>query len=249
MKIKVSLVSYLNTLPFLHGIHQTNFTNEIELQLDIPSVCAEKLITNVVDLGLVPIAILPQLKEYYIVSDYCIGAKEKVNSVLLLSDVPLNEIEAIYLDYQSRTSINLTKILAKNYWHISPKWKKAEEGYEKKIEGKTAGVIIGDRTFNLSKEYKYHYDLAEEWYNFTKLPFAFACWVSNKKLSKSFTDKLNLALSFGVNHIKESTSLAKQQLNEKKLLKYLTEDIDYNLDNDKRKSIELFLNYLTEITD
>ena len=239
----------MNTLPFLHGIRQTNFTNKIELQLDIPSVCAEKLINNEVDLGLVPIAILPQLKEYYIVSDYCIGAKGKVNSVLLLSDVPLNQMDKVYLDYQSRTSINLTKVLAKHYWKLNPKWEKAEEGYEKKIEGSTAGVIIGDRTFNLSKKYKYQYDLAEEWYNFTKLPFAFACWVSNKKLPKSFADELNLALSFGVNHIKESTSLAKLQLDEKKLLKYLTDDIDYNLDNDKRKSIELFLNYLTEITD
>lgn len=250
MKIKISLVSYLNTLPFLYGIKQTAFINDIELQSDIPSVCAQKLINNEVDLGLVPVAILPLLKEYYIVSDYCIGAKGKVNSVLLLSDVPLNEIEEIFLDYQSRTSINLTKVLAKNYWNINPIWKSTEDGYENEISGNTAGVIIGDRTFNLSKEYKYQYDLAEEWYDFTKLPFAFACWVSNKKLPKSFTDELNASLSFGVNHISESISLAKNnKIQEKQLLKYLSKDIDYNLDNDKRKSIELFLNYLTEITD
>ncbi|MCB9361468.1 MAG: menaquinone biosynthesis protein [Flavobacteriales bacterium] len=249
MKVKISLVSYLNTLPFLYGIHQAKFNTAIELQSDMPSVCAQKLINNDVDLGLVPVATLPQLKEYHIVSDYCIGATGKVNSVLLLSDVPLNEIESVYLDYQSKTSINLTKVLAKNFWKITPEWKKSEEGYENKISGKTAGVIIGDRTFNLPKGYKYQYDLAEEWYSFTKLPFAFACWVSNKKLPKSFADELNLALSFGVNHIKESTSLAKQQLDEEKLLKYLTDDIDYNLNKDKRKSIKLFLDYLTEITD
>ncbi len=240
----------MNTLPFLYGIKQTAFINEIELQSDIPSVCAQKLINNDVDLGLVPVAILPQLKEYHIISDYCIGANGKVNSVLLLSDVPLNEIEDIYLDYQSKTSINLTKILAKNFWKINPKWKNSEAGYENKIDGKTAGVIIGDRTFNLPKKYKYQYDLAEEWYKFTKLPFAFACWVSNKKLPSSFIEELNTALSFGMNHIQESISLAKNsRLQEKDLLKYLTEDIDYNLDKDKRKSIELFLNYLTEITD
>jgi chorismate dehydratase len=167
-----------------------------------------------------------------------------------LSDVPLNEIEEIYLDYQSRTSINLTKVLAKNYWEITPKWKNAEAGYENEIYGKTAGVIIGDRTFNLKKEYKYQYDLAEEWYKFTNLPFAFACWVSNKELPSSFIKELNIALSYGLNHIQESISLAKNNLvKEKQLLKYLSDDIDYNLDNDKRKSIKLFLDYLTEITD
>ncbi|TXB65290.1 menaquinone biosynthesis protein [Vicingus serpentipes] len=250
MKIKISLVSYLNTLPFLYGINKTAFNNETELQSDIPSVCAQKLINKDVDLGLVPVATLPYLKDYHIVSDYCIGAKGKVNSVLLLSDVPLNEIEEVYLDYQSRTSINLTKVLAKNYWNIAPKWKNSEAGYENHILGKTAGVIIGDRTFNLNKEYKFKYDLAEEWFNFTQLPFAFACWVSNKELDKSFIEEFNNALSFGVSHIPESISLANNdQVHEKDLLKYLTEDIDYNLDNDKRKSIQLFLEYLTEITD
>jgi chorismate dehydratase len=237
-------------LPFLYGINQSAFNNEIELQSDIPSLCAQKLINNDVDLGLVPVAILPQLNEYHIISDYCIGAKGKVNSVLLLSDVPLHEIEEVYLDYQSRTSINLTKVLAKKFWKINPRWKNAEVGYENKIYGKTAGVIIGDRTFNLKKEYKYKYDLAEEWYKFTKLPFAFACWVSNKELPSSFIKELNIALSFGLNHIQESISLAKNNLIEgKDLLKYLNNDIDYILDLDKKKSIELFLNYLTEITD
>ena len=250
MKVKVSLVSYLNTLPFLYGINQTKFSNGIDLQLDIPSVCAQKLVDNDVDLGLVPIAVLPQLKEYHIISDYCIGAKGKVNSVLLLSDVPLNEIEEVYLDYQSKTSINLTRILAKKVWNINPKWKNAKKGYENKISGKIAGVIIGDRTFNLNKEYKYKYDLSEEWYKFTGLPFAFACWVSNKELSTSFTDELNKALSVGVMHINEAiTDLHPGQIPAKKLLNYLTHDIDYHLDDNKRKSIKLFLEYLSEITD
>ena len=237
-------------MPFLYGVNQTKFSNDIDLQLDIPSVCAQKLIDNDVDLGLVPIAVLPQLKEYHIISDYCIGAKGKVNSVLLLSDVPLNEIEEVYLDYQSKTSINLTRILAKKVWNINPKWKNAEKGYENKISGKTAGVIIGDRTFNLAKEYKYKYDLAEEWFNYTGLPFAFACWVSNKVLSTTFINELNEALSMGVRHISDAVTQSNpNQLSKKTLLNYLTNDIDYNLDEEKRKSIKLFLEYLTEITD
>ena len=205
-RIKVSAVSYINTLPFLYGINNSEIKDQLDLSLDIPSDCAKKLLSGEVDIGLVPVAILPQLKEYHIISDYCIGAEGIVDSVALYSDVPLNEIEEVYLDYQSKTSITLVQVLAEKHWKITPVWKKASTGFENKIEGTTAGVIIGDRTFNLSKQYKYKYDLAEEWFKFTGLPFVFACWVSNKKLPESFIAKFNAALESGVSNIDASVN-------------------------------------------
>ncbi|MGE0561579.1 MAG: menaquinone biosynthetic enzyme MqnA/MqnD family protein [Flavobacteriales bacterium] len=247
MKVKISIVSYSNTLPFLYGLQHSDILNEIDLQLDIPSKCAEKLLTNQVDIGLVPVAILPKLKEYHIITDYCIGATKKVNSVLLYSDVPLNEIETIMLDYQSITSINLVQILAKQYWKIFPKFENSTVGFEKNIGGTTAGVIIGDRTFDLSKKFLYQYDLAGEWVKFTQLPFAFACWVSNKKMTEDFARKLNEALKFGVNHIPQAVNIStNQSMDKNKLKNYLTYDISYHLDQEKRRSIDIFLNFLTE---
>lgn len=247
MKVKISIVSYSNTLPLLYGLTQSNIINDIDLQLDMPSTCAEKLLTNQVDIGLVPVAILPQMKEYYIITDYCIGATKKVNSVMLYSDVPLNEIKTIVLDYQSKTSINLVQVLAKQYWKITPRFENATVGYENNIGGTTAGVIIGDRTFNMSKTYKYQYDLAQEWNTFTQLPFAFACWVSNKKMSLEFILKLNAALRFGVENIDKSLSLStNKNISKEELKNYLTNDISYQLDEDKRKAIQLFLKYLPE---
>jgi len=219
----------------------------MELSLDIPSKCAEKLLTNQVDIGLVPVAILPELPEYHILTDYCIGANKKVNSVILVSDVPLEEMEEILLDYQSKSSINLVQVLAKNYWKISPKFTHAKVGFENQVGGKTAAVIIGDRTFNLSKPYPYIYDLAEEWYEFTGLPFAFACWVANKPIVPEFVEKLNQALAFGVEHIHESIGLANNNgITFDQLQNYLTNDISYELTDDKRKSIQLFLDFLAE---
>jgi chorismate dehydratase len=219
----------------------------MELSLDIPSKCAEKLLTNQVDIGLVPVAILPELPEYHILTDYCIGANQKVNSVILVSDVPLEEMEEILLDYQSKSSINLVQVLAKNYWKISPKFTHAQIGFENQVNGKTAAVIIGDRTFNLSKPYLYIYDLAEEWYKFTGLPFAFACWVANKPIAPEFVEKLNQALAFGVAHIQESIELSNNNgITFGQLQQYLTNDISYELTDDKRKSIQLFLDFLAE---
>ena len=246
-KVRISAVSYLNTIPFIYGIDNSGILKGIDLSLDMPSDCAKKLLLGEVDLGLVPVAILPQMEEYHIISDYCIGAEGIVDSVALYSDVPLNEIEEVYLDYQSKTSITLVQVLAEKHWKITPVWKKASAGFENKIEGTTAGVIIGDRTFNLSKSYKYKYDLAEEWFKFTGLPFVFACWVSNKKLPESFIAKFNAALESGVNNIDASVNQYDEKaITKAQLLTYLTEHISYTLDESKRKAIDTFLGFVAE---
>ena len=241
-KIKVSAVSYLNTLPFLYGIENSTVKEDLDISLDIPSDCAKKLLSGEVDLGLVPVAIIPELKEHYIVSDYCIGAEGKVDSVALFSEVPLDEMENIYLDYQSKTSVNLVQVLAKKYWNISPNFIQAAVGYENKISGKTAAVIIGDRTFNLPKKYSFKYDLSEQWQEFTGLPFVFACWVANKELPSLFINKFNEALNKGVENIENVLSAYDEQSISKSALKnYLVENISYPFDEKKQKAVTLFL--------
>ena len=241
-KVKISVVSYLNSKPFLYGMEQSEIQKQIDLQLDIPSECARKLIENEVDIGLVPVAVIPSLKQHFIISDYCIGAVGKVSSVMLYSEVPLNAIEQVLLDYQSRTSVTLVKVLAREYWHISPEWIPASEHFEKQIKDTTAAVIIGDRTFGLEEKYAYAYDLAEEWQKFTKLPFVFACWVANKKLPDPFVEAFNEGLKYGITHRGElieelkTTAFYKTDVE-----KYLKNSISYAYDFDKKQALTLFL--------
>ena len=141
-KIKVSAVNYLNSQPFIFGLKNSAIKDQIELELDIPSVCAEKLLEEKADIGLVPVAVLPELDEYHFISDYCIGSDGAVGSVLLLSDVPLNEIKNVLLDYQSKTSVLLVQVLAEKFWNIKPHWSSADVDFEKQIQGSTAGVVI-----------------------------------------------------------------------------------------------------------
>lgn len=246
-KIKLSVVSYLNSKPFIDGLEKDAIMNDIELQLDIPSVCAQKLIEGKVDIGLIPVAVIPLLKEKYIISDYCIGAEGKVASVCLYSQMPLNEIKEILLDYQSRTSVTLVKVLAQQLWKINPQWTKAEANFEDKVEGTTAAVIIGDRTFGLENKYTYTYDLSEEWQKLTGLPFVFACWVANKPLPEAFLERFNSALKTGLNNRPNLISHLKA---EKKYPTdidfYLNHSISYTLDAPKKKALELFLTYLTQ---
>ena len=146
-KYKISSVSYLNSLPFIYGFnHYKDFRNKIKLSTDIPSVCADKLKNNEVDIGLIPVAELPNIPQGNIISDYCIGAVGEVKTVLLVSDVPLLQIKTILLDYQSRTSVALCRVLAREFWKINPTFTNTQKNYETNISKTTAGVIIGDRT-------------------------------------------------------------------------------------------------------
>lgn len=247
-KIKISAVSYLNSKPFIYGLQHSKLIDEIDLQLDIPSVCAQKLIDGKVDIGLIPVAILPQLKEKYIITDYCIGAEGKVASVMLYSNVPLQEITKILLDYQSRTSVTLVKVLATNFWKINPQWIPAKANFENEIEGTTAAVIIGDRTFGLENKYAYSYDLAEEWQKFTQLPFVFACWVANKKLPDSFLKEFNLVLKSGIaNRSALIVELTQSKIYPTDVDVYLNKNIKYDYDSAKKKGLELFLGYLSKL--
>lgn len=245
-KIKASCVSYLNSQPFIYGLKNNSIIDDIDLSLDVPSACAEKLLNGSADIGLIPVAVIPELKESHFISDYCIGADGKVETVLLLSEVPLTQIKNVLLDYQSRTSVLLLKILAEKLWNITPEWVNASSGFEKNIQGETAGLVIGDRTFELKHKFKYVYDLADEWKKFTSLPFVFACWVSNKRISDEFISRFNLALENGLKNI---SFVASQYPSDGfNALDYLTNKVSFRFDDRKKEAMKLFLNLSKELS-
>jgi chorismate dehydratase len=213
----------------------------------MPSEVARKLLENEVDLGLIPVAVIPFLKEAHILPGFCIGADGPVESVKLYSQVPLTEIKTILLDYQSRTSVALARILAAELWNISPEWKKAEAGFEENISGNTAGVVIGDRTFTLNGTFKYEFDLSEEWKKLTGLPFVFACWVSNKPLPAEFIHEFSNSLEKGLNNIQDVIGKESPKYLPFDVEFYLTKSLNLRLNKRGEAAIELFLEKLKQV--
>ncbi len=243
-KIRVAAVSYLNTKPLIYGFEQGLMKDEIDLITDFPASIANMLLNDEVDVALVPIATTPLLKAQYIITDYCIGTNGEVASVCLFSEVPLQEIDMILLDYQSKSSVGLLKILLKEYWRINPTLVESITGYEKNINGNTAGLIIGDRAFVQRNKSKYIYDLGYAWLQMTGLPFVFAAWVANKKLPKAFIIKFNETVGEGFKHL--SQIIAKNPYKQYDLEKYYTQNISFNLTDEKRKGMRLYLEKLTD---
>lgn len=218
--------------------------DEIELVFDYPAKVAAMLLNDEIDVGLIPVAVLPKLKEHYIISDYCIGASRPVASVCLFSDVPLEEITAILVDYQSRTSAALLKVLLKQYWKTDPVLIDTSNGYQQNIKGTTAGLVIGDRALTQRHHSAYIYDLAEAWQQMTSLPFVFAAWVANKKLPDSFKASFNESTGLGLQHIDEI--VAAVNFSDYDMKEYYTKNIDYTIDEAKLKAVRLFLSYLKD---
>jgi len=245
-KYKVTAVSYLNTKPLLYGIFKSDIAKKIDLQLDMPSVCAQKLKDGRADLGLVPVAIIPELATPHIISDYCIGTVGAVKTVCLYGDRPIEEWTAVYLDYQSRTSVELTKFLLKEHWKLKPQLLAAQPGYESAIGGTTGGLVIGDRTVGLEEQFPYVYDLGEAWMVHTGLPFVFAAWVSNRPLDEDFVTEFNLALQVGLAAIPELIYLLPVSQKGFNLQEYYTKYISYRLDDAKRRALSLFLSLISQ---
>ena len=248
-KIKISIVNYTNTLPFKWALKKSPLLEQIDLQEDIPSICGQKLKFGQVDLALIPVAMLAELDRFFIETDYCIGTNGVVDSVKLYSQVPLQEIKTVTLDYQSRSSITLTKVLFKFFWRKEVTYLDAKPGFEQEISGTNAAVVIGDRTFALNGQYAYEYDLASEWKAFTGLPFVFAAWVSREELPKDFVFAFNSVLRHGVEHIEEAVKEhgPVKNLSAPNTIEYLTQRIDYRLNDEKRKALDLFLDYIKRL--
>lgn len=245
-KVKISAVSYTNTQPFIYGITHSAVIDKIDLSLDIPADCAQKLIDNKVDIGLIPVAATINLPYWEIVSDYCIGADGPVNSVFIFSNCDIHDVKTLQLDPESRSSNNLARVLLKNHWQVNPKLVVNAPDYTQSADPFTAFVQIGDRTFGKKDKYAYVYDLAETWKQFTGLPFVFAAWIANKPISKEFIAEFNPALKLGLDNRKiVIDNLPVRE--DFDFEDYLMHKLDFELTDSKAKALHLFIDYIKKL--
>ena len=239
---KIIAVSYLNTIPFIYGLrHCDNLS--AELLLAPPASCYQKFVDGEADIALIPAAMVPSLPDAEIITDYCIGAIDKVRTVVVMSDTPISKVRRIFLDSHSKTSVQLCGFLAKKLWHIEPEWVSLTD-YEvlNHAEEGDAFLLIGDKVFDNEGKFTYTYDLAEEWGRATKLPFTFAVWVARKGLAYEVRDELQAAFTYGIEHIYEAI-LESDYADKEYAYEYLTRNIDFLFDIQKHNALKKFWDY------
>jgi chorismate dehydratase len=245
-KIRLIAVSYLNTKPLLATLWDNP---QIDIHLLPPAACATALKNRQADIALIPAGALPDFESLQLCTDYCIGTRGKVDSVFLFAESPIESIDTLYLDPDSRTSNSLARILLSRYYQKSVTILKNPE-YLSLIKDRSAGVVIGDKALRLRQQFSYVYDLSGLWYEFTRLPFVFALWVSfPDTLSTEQISMLNQAFQSGISQIKTMIpQLAKEEnMDYQAVYNYLMHSIDYRLDTKKKESLNRYLSALCSL--
>lgn len=251
---RISASSYSNTAPLIWSFLYGSNHGKVELILDnAPARSAELLSQDRVDAALVPVIASQLIDDVKLIPDVCVGAREKVRSVCLVTKgESLEHVRSVSLDVSSKTSVILTKIIFREFLGVEPEWRDAEPNLDVMLATSDAALLIGDPALALKDEgggmrdeitrpasSLFKYDLAELWQHHTGLGFVFAMWMTRRENCEI---DFAAARDEGLTHLGEiATNYAPElQINKNEMLCYLSENISYSIDESMRKGMQLY---------
>jgi chorismate dehydratase len=247
---KVSVVQYLNTAPLVWGMLKGEQRGKFDLSFTTPAACADALKQRKVDVGIIPSIEYQRMENAQIVGGISIATKGEVKSVLLLSKVPIARIRTVAVDNSSRTSVALLTILMGKFYSRTITAIPLAPDPDDMLKQADAALVIGDPALTYSGLVAEVYDLGSEWKKFTGLPFVFALWVGYEgarlaNLRKDFETSRDYGLAHIDDIAAEYAPILK--LTPQAVKVYLTENIDYSLDEDNRRGLRLFYKLAREV--
>jgi chorismate dehydratase len=188
------------------------------------------------------------MDDLLIISGISIASKSRVRSVLLLSKVAIEKIQSVAVDTSSRTSVAFLRILLGKFYSRAVNFIPSAPHPHEMLKDADAALVIGDPalTYRGSAEV---YDLATEWKKFTGLPFVFAFWAGHRDKNLSLCRKdFEESREFGLAHVDDIAAeyALKLNLEPAQVKVYLTENIDYSLDEENCKGLRLFFRLARE---
>lgn len=230
---------------FLYGQNH----GKVELILDnAPARSAELLAQDRVDVALVPVIAYQMLEGVRLIPDVCVGAKERVRSVCLVTKgIDLADVRRVSLDTSSRTSVALTKIIFREFLGFEPEWRNARPDIDVMLAESDAALLIGDPALRLSADSRLqtpdsnlkYFDLAELWKQHTGFGFVFAMWMTRREgVSIDFAS----ARDEGLAHLDAIISNYETdiRLGPDEMRNYLSENISYSIDDSMKSGLELY---------
>ena len=266
-KLRISVVQYLNTAPLVRGFTHGPLQGKYDLSFTVPSQCAEALRTNTADIAIIPAIEFQRIPNLVILPDLSIASKERVRSLLIVSQSPIREARRIALDSSSRSTQALTKILCDARWLISPQFTEAAPDLANMLAASDAALLIGDPALRLAIAAEQHlltpgrdgalvctgaqiglpqfpkafiYDVVHEWWQLTERPAVLAVWAARAEIvTPELAADFSASLAYGLAHLPDICAEAANelQLPAKELSLYLRTNIDYSLDAENLKGL------------
>jgi chorismate dehydratase len=268
-KLRISIVQYLNTAPLVWGFTSGPLRGKYDLSFTVPSQCAEQLRTGTADVAIIPAIEYQRIDDLVILPDMAIASKKQVRSLLIIAKKPIEQVKSFALDRSSRSTQTLTRILCAEKWKIAPQFFEAPPDLGAMLRQADAALLIGDPALRIAagiekdsrpgtegqtlcqavalgianSELLYVYDVVGEWRSLTGLPAVMAVWAATRDLATlEVTADFLASRDFGLSRIPEICFDAARELElpQRTLESYLHENIDFSLDEENRRGLELY---------
>lgn len=242
---RVAASSYLNTAPLIWSFARGPRRAEVELLTDTaPARCADMLARGQVEAALVPVIEYQRLPEAAVVPGVCVGAREEVHSVVLVTRGPrLEDVRSVALSTESRTSAALAEVIFREYFGRAPRLEPLAPDLGEMLRAHDAALVIGDPAMTFSREGLRVYDMAALWRECTGLGFVFAMWMAHESAAARLRGvDFAAARDEGLARVGEIAAEYERELGRPRaeLVRYLTRNICFELDAAMGAGLELF---------
>jgi chorismate dehydratase len=247
MALKVGRIPYLSCEPFYFEMERRG----IALYDVVPSAVAGAAARGELDAGPTPLVDCFRLDERFrLLSGFCVATIRKAGSVMLHSKPSIQELTGarIGIPGEAATALRLLQVvLALKYQVQSAAYVTLEDAYD-------AFLLIGNeglRHRHGVRDYPHTYDLGEEWYQWTGLPFVFARWIVRKDLERREAAVLEDTLYAGLQDwadglFRSSETRDDLPMHPRDRLEY-TQGIRYFIGVTEQRAIDLFRRYLDQL--
>jgi len=235
-KFRIGSVPYLNAAPLTRDL-------ESELIFATPSKLAEMLRRDELDAALVSITEVLLNDRYDILDGIAIASLGEVYSVLLAHKKPLAEIQEVFCDVASLTSVNLLRVLLAEK-NLFPQFKPLESYAA--APAKDFVLLIGDRAIEFQRTPPAHeiFDLGAAWTEMTNLPFVYAVWALRRGVeNRALRGELRAAKHFGMETL-EHIIETREEFDADFRRDYFEWHIHYHLGEDEKRAIGKFCQLL-----
>ncbi len=249
MTTRIGRIPYLNSEVFYYGMAGEPGIGMAPL---VPRALSNAASDGGLDAGPVPLVTCFELEDAFKpLGDFCISTVEKARSILLFSKRPIDELTGAVVGVtgETSTSVRLMKTLLTMRFRVTP------GSYVDLNDGPNdAFLLIGDEALRHRRGvsgYPYLYDLGEEWYEWTGLPFVFARWVVRRDVDDDKVRWLESLLSRSIENglaDVEKIAASRQDLNMTfgEVIEYVR-SFHYHLGDDELKSIQRFRTLLSQL--
>jgi chorismate dehydratase len=221
MRPRLGHIQFINCLPLYYGMVKQDVLLDVDLVKANPADLVGEILDGRLDIAPIPtIEYARHADELVLLPDIAISSDGEVQSILLISKVPADELSGrcVALANTSRTSQVLARVLLARRWNVTPDYVEMPPDLPAMLRDADAALLIGDealRAYWETPEDLYSYDLGTEWKAWTGLPFVFAVWAVRREYAdrqpdavRAVADALGSSLDYCRAHLDDISEYA-----------------------------------------